>query len=175
VNEIPRSMIQLAHEKGAEIEVLWQETWGCTQITCDNPLPTDRQYRIANKTADGLRLDELLDRAEWNHKNIATAGTVGSDHPVLVASLFNWVGNRSHYRIKQLSLVKRSRPMTAQEIAMLPRGTAFIGDNGMKFYSPRTSECTSGVARIHGVDVELWEGYTLPGETGLRKFEVVDD
>lgn len=66
---------------------------------------------------------------------------------------------------------KRTRAMTADEIAMLPRGTAFVTAFGCTIYSPRILLEENGEIRIgeYGIDDVK---YRLPGETEIRKFEV---
>ena len=66
----------------------------------------------------------------------------------------------------------KTRPMTAYEIAMLPRGTAFVRVNHST-YNPRIYCLPStGEMQIDGSDLSNYSGYILPTETELRKFEI---
>ncbi len=69
--------------------------------------------------------------------------------------------------------------MTAQEIALLPRGTAFVLQ-GCEIYNPIISR-TNEIAHIlvtstHGVvwNIAEFGGYRLPNETEIRKFEATE-
>jgi hypothetical protein len=66
--------------------------------------------------------------------------------------------------------------MTAKEIAMLPRGTAFIFASGKddRIYNPRPRSFIDGIA-ISGFPVSSFSGYLLPTDPDdmePRKFEV---
>jgi hypothetical protein len=65
---------------------------------------------------------------------------------------------------------KTTRPMTAQEIAMLPRGTAFVHGNNWRMYNPVIIDCTDGTMCIGNEDSLQFNGYILPTETEVRPF-----
>ena len=54
-----------------------------------------------------------------------------------------------------------TRPMTAKEIAMLPRGTAFIFGKEV-FYNPGIYVDGSGNVRVLGTRLLSYKGYRLP-------------
>jgi len=176
MREIPRWAIQLAHENGAKIIVQRSDNdeWEQTACNPDQNLTAGYRYRIANKTADGLRLDELLEQAEWDIDNIdysdskhCSERSVEDCYELLfrVCSYPNAIMN-----IQLLKQASKMRPMTAQEIAMLPRGTGFSYDFGLFIYNPVVMEDMS-IITIDKNDVSDFNGYILPNETELRKFE----
>ena len=69
--------------------------------------------------------------------------------------------------------IKTTRQMTAHEIAMLPRGTAFIRkDTECDFYNPSIHERYCEIVFTGVCGIEDCLGYRLPGTTDIRKFEV---
>ncbi len=72
--------------------------------------------------------------------------------------------------------VKKMLPMTAKELALLPRGTAFVHGNGWKMYNPQIIDCTDGTLCIGTEDDSQFVGYRLPGSTDIIPFtkEVVE-
>jgi hypothetical protein len=69
---------------------------------------------------------------------------------------------------------KKMRPMTAKEIAMLPRGTAFIFSSGDRIYNPLSQALTDGI-HIGEYSIRAFSGYLLPTDPDdmePRKFEV---
>lgn len=69
---------------------------------------------------------------------------------------------------------KRTRDMTADEIAMLPRGTAFIGNDAAEMFCATITAHAEdyGAITIDGYMISEYAGYRLPGETEIRNFEV---
>jgi len=180
MREIPRSMIQLAHENGAGIEFEFSDSegvWNETNTAKHKSLDCDLKYRIANKTADGLRLDELLEQAEWDIDNIEyNRNDINKTSAIPdCTELLYWMC-RNPVSINGYSLKKQApkmRQMSAQEIAMLPRGTDFVRANGDKVYNPSIDTCVNqGVVLNDDLIVNNMQGYILPNETELRKFEV---
>jgi len=80
------------------------------------------------------------------------------------AATTSWWKNARHI------IPERTRQMTAQEIAMLPRGTAFVHWNGWKMYNPVIIDCTDGTMCIGNEDSLQFKGYILPNETKIRPF-----
>ena len=74
--------------------------------------------------------------------------------------------------MKHVERIATTGPMTASEIAMLPRGTAFVTSFGGTIYSPRILLEETGEIRIGEYGIDDITGYRLPGETEIRKFEV---
>lgn len=67
---------------------------------------------------------------------------------------------------------KKTRPMTAQEIAMLPRGTAFVNGDGDEVYNTSVVGYSDGSVWFEFDEAMTFKGYILPNKTELRKFEV---
>lgn len=65
-----------------------------------------------------------------------------------------------------------TRKMTCYELAMLPRGTAFINACDVEFYNPKITSPTlrSENASIESALITQWKGYRLPGETEIKPF-----
>jgi len=179
--QIPRSMIQLAHENGAEIEFEFSDSegvWNETRTAKHKSLDCYLEYRIANKTSDGLRLDELLEQADWKLENILVSGKSMvelDDRMSDCHEMLYWVCRNNHC-IENYSLKKQAptmRDMTAQEIAMLPRGTAFVRAAGDKVWNPYINISPSeGVLLNDDIIVNNMKGYILPNETEIREFKV---
>jgi len=74
--------------------------------------------------------------------------------------------------MKPLKRIAATNQMAAFEIAMLPRGTAFVTSFGGTIYSPRILLEETGEIRIGEYGIDDITGYRLPGETEIRKFEV---
>ena len=173
--EIPRSMIQLAHENGAELDIFISSTgkWRAPIMETDI-LVDDVYYRIANKTADGLRLDELLEQADWDISNILEAGDFITGYDSIDDYIYHTCKQPNY--IADICLVKKEsymRDMTAQEVAMLPRGTAFVHITGNTYYNPTVSAYNWGL-EIDWCNINEFSGYILPNETELREFKVED-
>jgi len=67
---------------------------------------------------------------------------------------------------------KKMRPMTAKEIAMLPRGTCVISVDGDRIYTPTIR---SNEIYLSGYHISVFSGYLLPTDPDdmePRKFEV---
>jgi len=136
---------------------------------------------VNGKTEKKLRgnhfIGEVSDGGEcWYEKVIIATFNDGSCVVVNSGCLDNYY-NGDYYgtvKWKQWRQIpeKKTRPMTAQEIAMLPRGTAFIHNNKLAWYNPVIIGEESAPAYIDGINVNRFKGYRLPNETEISKFEV---
>ncbi|MCP4272430.1 MAG: hypothetical protein GY781_10750, partial [Gammaproteobacteria bacterium] len=133
--------------------------------------------RIANKTADGLRLEELLEEAGWDIDNIKNVGGWTALRKMESTTQFIFEVCLNPEAISSLSLVEpepKMRPMNAQEMSILPRGTAFVEKSSSIVYNPTFRYDMRHGEAINGEYMSCWKGYILPNESVLRDFEVED-
>ncbi len=164
MREISKGMLQLAYENGAAMEFYSQNSsmwkWLDTQGESRRALLGDSQeFRIVNATGEGLILHELMEQADWNTENIEIDGaecfgTFGTTQEFLALCCIN------PQNICYLSLKKKTRAMTAKEIFDLPADVTFVWGNSFVKNVKRTYETS------------FFDGYILPNETEIRKFEV---
>ena len=74
--------------------------------------------------------------------------------------------------LRKVEPVKKMRPMTAEEIACLPRGTAFVRPGVDSVYNPVINWHADGTMAIQGCHLNSFKGYRLTGETTIRPFTV---
>lgn len=78
--------------------------------------------------------------------------------------------SRTQFQFARHILRKITRPMTAHEIAMLPRGTAFVGNDASEVFCPAIVMLSVDAIEIGGYMISEYCGYRLPNETEILPF-----
>ncbi len=92
-------------------------------------------------------------------------------YDIAVLADYTWTNGEKRFILTKAR--PRIRPMTAKEIAMLPRGTAFFCKGGNVRYNVDVCENNSGRIYINGADINMYyTGYKLPTDDVIRTFTV---
>lgn len=172
--ECPRCKIHLLNNSIEQIAKHMNECEGTVKEK--KPYPLDKVGPVLSLTPVIVEVNNHGCDGKWKQKTLAAIykTSIYSETPRFVfctveeSGMYAW----DHCRHIPPVPVKNVRPMTAQEIVMLPRGTAFVTEFNCTIYCPRILQEETGEIRIGEYGIEDVKGYRLPGTTEILPLTV---
>jgi hypothetical protein len=182
---IPLHFIVMAFQSGAVVEFKNNKNkkWKMKESLVEDLFTTSSAYRIADKCDGDIRLDELLEAAEWDIDNLEMfVANKWTDIQLCrgfdIDTFIYQIVRKGDYHL--LRLKKRERLMNFDEVRILPSSVVFYhtcSRHTVRIANANITELTSNdkvSVIVNGLPIEEFDGFKVNGDETMHPLTVTE-